>query len=71
MRLTSAQFRALHYIGHCQGNEAKVGSILSRYLLDWLKDIGLATEYDGIILLTRAGEYEFEKLCPKRTNHFH
>jgi hypothetical protein len=71
MKLTSTQFRALHYIGRYQGDEAKVGSILSQCLLDRLKDLGLVVENNGIIVLTRAGEQEFTRLCPNSKYRVH
>ena len=62
MALTAMQFRALHYIGRTQKFGAKVGRTLSPYLLEKLKEKGLALEYEGIVILTDQGRQEISKV---------
>lgn len=62
MTLTSAQFRALHYISRNQKFGAKVGRNLTTYLIEKLKEKGFALEYDGVVILTTQGRQELSKI---------
>ncbi len=62
MILTSAQIQALSYIHRRRRIGPRVGSKLSPYMLNKLKQLGLVIEYDGIILLTREGQCELANM---------
>jgi hypothetical protein len=70
--LTATLFPSLHYIGRNQKMGAKVGRNLSLYLLEKLKEKGLAIECDGIVILTVQGQQEdakvFERACLSATH---